>query len=351
MPLTQKDIAKMVGVAESTVSRAINNKPGVGEKTRKKILEIASKYNYKPNQLAQGLAKQKTHIIALLFSSLDVPSYTKITKSIEKIANDDGYQVILCNTDNNAEKEKSYYELIGRKIVDGAILVGEKLADKQLLNLVLNKNTPIILVNRLIEELFVPTVLIDHNQGGYLATSHLIKQGLNEIAIIKGPQNNYVESEKLEGYYKALKEANIKPDNNYIIETNGKRKNGYQSFLTLMNLNEPPAGFFVTKELLAAGLVDAIKMGGYHIPGDFSVVCYEDSIISSIINPPLTVVSEPLAELGKIAAKSLIKLIRNNSDDSKKNSEKQYEDMIKVLKPEIKVRDSSIPHFDNKNNN
>ena len=105
MPLTLKDIAKKAGVAESTVSRAINNKPGVSKEKKQEIMKIVEKYDYQPNQLAQGLAKQETHILALLLSDLENPSYTEIIKSIENVANNNGYQIILCNTENKKKKE------------------------------------------------------------------------------------------------------------------------------------------------------------------------------------------------------------------------------------------------------
>ncbi len=333
MPLTLKDIARKAGVAESTVSRAINNKPGVGEETRKKILKIAEKYNYKPNQLAQGLAKQETHIIALFISDFDNPACTEIMKNIEKEANDSGYQVILCNTDNNPEKEKKYFQLLKRNIVDGAIIVGGKLTDKNILNTVLKDESPLVLVNRFSEELLIPTILIDNARGAYIATKHLLEQNLERIAIIMGPGEEYLESEKLNGYYQALNEFNIPVNQNLIIETEINRQGGYNSFLKLIDLNNPPEGFFVTRGIMAIGLVEAIKMGGYFIPEDFSVVGYGDTLISSIINPPLTVVSEPLNELGKRAAQYLIKILNNQS----------LSPVINVLDPVINVRDSSIP--------
>lgn len=335
MTLTQKDIAKMIGVAESTVSRALNNKPGVGKATRKKILKLAQKYNYKPNQLAQGLAKKKTHLIAMLFSELNHSSFKEIATSVEKTANKAGYQVILCNTDNDIEKEKSYFELIKRNIVDGAVIVGGDLTDKKIHNIVLKKKAPIVLVNKLSEELLIPTILIDFARGGYLATTHLIKQGLDRIAIITGPEDEFVEMEKLNGYKQALKEFKIPFSGNLIFQTGGKQEDGYKAFLDLIDLKKPPQGFFVTKDLLTAGLIEAIKRGGYLIPGDFSVITYGDTIISSVLTPALSMVSEPLNELGKIAAGLLIKLIKGEKPST----------MIKVLEPELKIKESSLPQY------
>lgn len=335
MPLTLKDIARMVGVAESTVSRAINNKPGVGEETRRKIMKIVKEYNFKPNQLARGLAKKETRIIALLLSDLATPGYTEIIKSIEEVANRAGYQVILCNTANDIDKEKAYLELVARNRVDGAIIVGGELADKNILNLALNKEGRLVLVNRLAEEVLIPTILVDNAKGGYLATAHLIEQGLSRIAIIMGSMQDFLESEKLNGYKQALKDHNLPLREELIFETDGSRESGYNTFLNLMELDEPPGGFFVTSDLLAVGLIEAIKMGGYFIPDDFAIVSYGESLITSIINPPLTVVAEPLNKLGRLAAEYLLKLINNQSPDR----------VIRVLEPVLKMRASSNPQI------
>lgn len=333
MPLTLKDIARMAGVAESTVSRAINNKPGVGEKTREKIMKLVRENNYHPNQLAQGLAKKETRIISLILSDITTPGYMRIIKSVEKKANQMGYQVILCNTDNNLAKEKAYLELVSQNRVDGAIIIGGELADKNILNLALNNNGQLVLVNCLAEEMLIPTVLIDNSQGGYLATNHLLESYPGKVAIVMGPGENYLESEKLAGYKQALSEHNLPFGNEYILETDGSRKGGFQAFLEIMKLEELPEAFFVTSDLLAVGLVEAIKMGGYFIPEDFALVSYGETLVNSVISPSLTVIAEPLANLGEIAAANLIKLL----------SEQNPDEMIRVLEPELIVRDSSLP--------
>lgn len=331
MSLTLKDIAEMVGVAESTVSRAINDKPGVGEKTKQEIMEIVRKYNYKPNQLAQGLAKQETHILALFLPGLDTPAYPEIIKNIEAVANDEGYQVVLCNTDNDIQKERAYLNLLERNQIDGAIIVGGELADEHILSTALKGDNLIVLINRLTEELLIPTVLVDNARGAYLATEYLIKQDFKQIGIIMGDDKDFLEGEKLAGYKEALTDYNLNFRTDMVISTEGKRKDGYQAFLKMMELNNPPRGFFVTNNLIAVGLVEAIKMGGYLIPDDFSVVGYGESLLTSVVDPPLTVVAEPLAELGKAAANNLIKLINDESPG----------EMIKVLDPVLKIRGSS----------
>ncbi len=335
MPLTLKDIARMVGVSESTVSRAVNNKPGVGKKTRAEIMKVVKEYNFRPNQLAQGLAKKETHIIALILSDLNAPGYTEIIKNIEKVANSRGYQVILCNTSNDLDKEKTYLQLVTHNRVDGAIIIGGELADKNILNVALNDDDFIILVNCLSEEMLIPTVLVDNSRGGYIATSHLLQQGLTRIAILMGSAKDFLESEKLEGYKQALQDQGLPVIEELIMETEATREAGYKSFLAMVENERYPQAFFVTNDLMAVGLIEAIKMGGYFVPDDFAIVGYGESLINSIISPPLTVVAEPLKELGEISTEFLINLINN----------KPPEELIRVLEPVLKVRESSQPHI------
>ena len=331
MPLTLKDIAEMVGVAESTVSRAINGKPGVGEETRKEILKIAREYNFKPNKLAQGLAKQETHIMALLLPGISQGNYSAIIENIETVAEKAGYQIILCNTHSDLEQEKNYLDLLEEKRVDGAIILGGELADQHIVNTKLRGNDNIVLINRLCEEILIPTILIDSSHGAYLATNHLIELGYENIALITGSRDDYIESEKIKGYMNALKENEIEINQNLIIETDGSREAGFNTFINLVNIDTPPDSFFVTGDLLSVGLVESIKMGGYFIPQDFPVVSYGDTIINSIVDPELTRVVEPLGKAGQMAAEVLINLI--NDDEA--------EEEIKVLKPKLKKCEST----------
>ncbi|MCF8009101.1 MAG: LacI family transcriptional regulator [Halanaerobiales bacterium] len=332
MPITLKDIAKMVGVAESTVSRAINGKPGVGKETKQKILEIAKKYDFQPNKLAQGLAKQETHILALLIPGLSKGNYSSLVENIEYIAEKDGYQIILCNTQNDLKKEKKYLNLLQEKRVDGAVILGGEIADQHIVNTVLRGHKNIVLVNRLCEEILIPTILIDASYGAYLATEYLINLGFENIGLITAAKNDeYIESEKIKGYKKALKDNMIEYNNELIIKTDGSREAGYLAFTQLVNIDINPDSFFVTSDLLTLGLIESIKMGGFFIPQDYPVVTYGDTLINSIIEPELTRVVEPLEKAGKLAAEVLINLI--NDDQAKEE--------IKVLKPTLKIGKST----------
>lgn len=335
MQITLKDIARMADVAESTVSRALNDKPGVSEDTKVKILKIAKDNNYRPNQLARGLAAKKTNMIAVILSEMESPGNIAIVKSIEKIAEENDYQIILCNTNNREEKEKSYLSLLESNQVDGAIFIGGKLVGSHLLRASFSPENNMVLVNRLSEENFFTSVLTDYSQGIYKAVKHLINEGFSSTALICGEETNLVEEEKISGYKTALTQAGLKVNEDLIFPIKADRKSGYNVFLDIIKKDVIPDSFISTRELATIGLVEAIKMGGYFIPDDFAVIGYGNNILTSVIEPPLTVISEPVESLANYSFKFLLKLINNEVINQQ----------IKVLTPELIIRESSISSY------
>ncbi|RAK05127.1 LacI family transcriptional regulator [Halanaerobium saccharolyticum] len=335
MQITLKDIARMADVAESTVSRALNDKPGVGRETKLKILKIAKENNYRPNQLARGLAAKKTNMLAVIMAEMDSPGNIEIVKSIEKAAEKQGYQIILCNTNNQEEKEKSYLSLLESNQVDGAIFIGGKLVGSHLLRASFSQENAIVLVNRLAEENFFTSVLTDYSQGIYKAVEHLVEQGFKKISLVCGDKGDLIEEEKIDGYKSALTEAGLEVNDDLIFSTSVDRQAGYDVFLEIIEGDVIPDAFISTRELTTIGLVEAIKMGGYFIPDDFAVVGYGDNILTSVIDPPLTVLSEPVEKLGEDSLNFLLKLIKEELDSQQ----------IKVLTPELIIRESSISKY------
>ncbi|RCW52700.1 MULTISPECIES: LacI family DNA-binding transcriptional regulator [Halanaerobium] len=335
MQITLKDIARMAGVAESTVSRALNDKPGVGKETRLKILKIAKENNYRPNQLARGLAAKKTNMIAVILAEMDSPGNIEIVKSIEKAAEKRGYQIILCNTNNQEDKEESYLSLLESNQVDGAIFIGGKLVGSHLLKASFSQDNRIVLVNRLAEENFFTSVLTDYSQGLYKAVEHLLKENFKKIALVCGNRDNLVEEEKISGYKNALRDSGLEVNEELIFSTANNRQAGYNVFLEIIEGDVIPDSFISTRELTTIGLVEAIKMGGYFIPDDFAVVGYGDNILTSVIDPPLTVLGEPVEKLGKSSLEFLLELINEKMDSQQ----------IKVLTPELIIRESSISKY------
>ncbi|GAB6099784.1 DNA-binding transcriptional regulator CytR [Halanaerocella petrolearia] len=330
MSITMKDIAQMVGVTESTVSRAINDKPGVGDETKKKILKVAQKYNYRPNQLARNLAKQETKMIGLILPDISSLFYSEVARAIQDLALEKGYQVVVCNTDGNQDQELSYIEWLQSNKIAGAIFLGERLVNNQILKLGLT-DYPVVLANRLVEEVTLPSVIIDNTAGAYKATVYLLDKDYSRIALVNGPRNNWQAQNRLQGYKKALRDYNLEFDSDLVLYKNWSRESGYQGFLELVDLSTPPDAIFAANDFIAAGVVEAIKMGGYLIPQDIAVVGFEDTIVTSVIDPPLTTVAQPMYQLGKQAVSKLFSIIA----DEERGKE------IEVLDCELIIREST----------
>lgn len=328
--ITMKDIAAKLGVSESTVSRAINNKAGVGESTRQKILDIARKYNYQPNLLARNLARQESNMIGLILPDISSSFYSEVTRAIQDIATENGYQVIVCNTDGDEKREATYIEWLQGNKIAGIIFLGDGLANNKIINLGLS-GYPIVLANRLVEEVMLPSVIIDNNTGAFEATKHLLEREHKRIALINGPKDNLASQNRLQGYQQALKEYHLDYDSQLIINKDWSRECGYQGFLELLNLEEPPTAIFAANDLIAVGVIDAIKMGGYLIPEEIAVVGFEDTIVTSIIEPPLTTVAQPMYELGANSAQKLFALIEDED----------IEEDIEILTSKLIVRKST----------
>ncbi|MGM0370577.1 MAG: LacI family DNA-binding transcriptional regulator [Bacillota bacterium] len=330
MTITMKDIAEIVGVSESTVSRAINNKAGVGEKTREEILKVAKKRNFQPNRLAQNLAKQETNVIGLLLPDISSLFYSDVARGVQDYATSRGYQVIVCNTDDNKEHEINYINWLKSNKVAGMIFLGGGLVNNEIVKLGLT-DYPIVLANRLVEQVTLPSVLIDDTSGAFKATEHLLDKEYERIGLVLGPANSWQSQNRLQGYKQALRQRGIDYDSDLVLNKSWTRKSGYQGFLELMDLEKPPRAIFAANDLIAAGVVEAIKLGGYFIPQDIAVVGFDDTVVTSVIDPPLTAIARPMHQLGVKSANKLLSLIK----------EENFSQEIEILESELMIREST----------
>lgn len=330
MPLTMKDIAGMLGVAESTVSRAINGKPGVSESLKTEILALVQKHQFTPNALAKGLASNQTRILGLILPDIANSHLNQIVQGIEARASELGYQLILANTGGNQAKELKYLTFFQQNRVEGIIFVGGALAEGEILKLGLNRY-PLVLVNKLIEELELPTLLLDHELGAELAVQHLVEQGHREIGLLVGELDDLANVQIWQGYQSGLAKAGLPFRESLVVEVENSRSGGYEGYLRLLEEDAAPTAVFAAGDLLALGAVEALKFGGYLIPEDVAVIGYGDTQITGIIDPPLTTVGLPHQELGQRAVQQLIKVIQKQ----------ELEEPIVVLSPEIIRRRST----------
>ncbi|MFZ5753312.1 MAG: LacI family DNA-binding transcriptional regulator [Bacillota bacterium] len=327
-----RQVAKKAGVSVATVSRVLNHPDTVSPRTMEQVLETIKELRYTPNGLARSLALKKTSTIALLIPNILNPLYPQVAKGVEDVAHQKGYNVLLCNTEEKEHKERDYLEMLIEKRVDGLILTSsllrkvdfDQIKEKQIPFVMIGKNEGNIEANR---------VFTDYILGGYLATQHLIEIGYTAIAHISGPKSQLASREKLQGYKKALQEANISLDERYIVEGDNEIEGGYLGVKKLLKLPEPPQAIFAANDLMAIGAIDAIKSEGLRIPEDVAIVGFDDIKISSLIEPKLTTISQPVYKMGLIAARLLFDCIENNleEDDFQQNI---------FIQPKLMVRKS-----------
>ena len=249
MNTTIKDVAKLAGVHPSTVSRVINNDSRISEKTKNKVLFIINKLGYTPNAVARGLKTKRTYTIGMLVPDITNPFFAEIARGVEDAANERGFNVILCNTDEKIKKEITYLNILKGKRVDGLILGTAHVNDKSIFKLEKSK-FPYILIARDINGLEKNCVIVNDVEGGVMATEHLIKLGHRKIAHIAGSFEVRGSIHRLEGYKRALKKHKIEYKEELVEEGDLKIQGGYQAMKKLLKLTELPTAIFAANDLL-----------------------------------------------------------------------------------------------------
>jgi len=328
------DVAKKAGVSATTVSRVLRDYPGVRKKTRRKVLEAISELKYEVNAVARNLRQRKTNSIGVIVGNVLSPFYSIIAKTVEDIANKWGYSTILCNGDENPEKELKYLKILKSNRVDGIILVPTG-KNSNYINWMIDSGVKIVLLDRLIKGIDCDAVLVDNENGSYNAVKYLIEQGYRKIGIINGYLDRTTGRERFNGYLRALREAGISPDDNLIKIGNFKEDSGMKLTKELLENSNRPQAIFTTNMDMTLGAVITIKKMGISIPDELGIIGFDDPEWASILSPPLTVVSQPTHALASTAAELLIKKIED------KKTGTSHEPLIMTLHSKLVIRNST----------
>jgi DNA-binding LacI/PurR family transcriptional regulator len=334
MKINIKDVANKAGVSTATVSRVLGDFPGVRDKTRKKVLEAISELNYEINAVARSLRQKKTNSIGIIVGNVLSQFYSVIAKSVEDTANKFGYHTILCNGDENSKKELEYLRILKSNRVDGIILTPTGKNSEYVQHLI-NSRTKVVLLDRLIKGVDCDAVLVDNTNGAYKAVKYLLDQGYKKIGIVDGYLDRTTGAERLKGYLQAIEEAGIAKDDNLIKIGNFKKESGKRLTRELLKQSNRPEAIFTTNIDMSMGALIAIKEMGLTIPDDIGIVCFDDSDWALILEPSITVVRQPVYQLGSTAAELLIKKIE---DEEKKLDHKPA---VVTLNTELIIREST----------
>ncbi len=330
---TIRDIAEKAGVSITTVSLVLNGKElRIASATKKKIIRIANELNYRPNQLAVGLITKKTNTIGLIVPDISNTFFGELAKGAEKEASSCAYNIILCNTNDNPDKDVEYLNILLDRGVDAVIMVpSANSADsmaKKCLNLMEQCQKPLVLVDRIKMGEKHTSISVDHEQGGYIATKYLIENGHTRIGCITGPLGMLNSRLRFLGYKKALKDFDIRFQAKYVEEGNYHVEDGERLAEGLFE-NKVTA-IFAFNDLMAYGVYKAAAKHGCRIPEDISVIGFDDLFYSGIMEVPLTTIHQPSYEIGEAAVKRIAELVKD--ENTKKEAI--------IFKPKLIVRNS-----------
>lgn len=333
---TLKQIAKELGVSVSTVSKALNDSPEISEQTKVKIKEYAKLKNYKPNVIGLNLKNRKTKTIGVIIPNILNSFFAKVFSGIEKVADKKGYNVITCISNESLEKEIHTLEMLSNGTIDGFILSvseeAQKLQDYNHFSEIINDGTPIVMFDRIADEVDCDKVVVDDFDSALNSTQHLINLGCKNIALISSVDNLSVGKLRADGYLKALKDNNIPVNEKIILRTDSEED--MKDKIDAIFDNKIDGIFALDENDSVAALRVSLKKG-YRVPEDISIIGFADGILASRrLSPSLTTVSQHGVEIGEVAAKRLIERL-----EEPEGTVSEYETI--VIKTKLKEREST----------
>lgn len=323
-----KEVAKQANVSIATVSRVLSKPETVAEKTIKRVLEVIEDLNYQPNAAARQLRMAETTTILVVVPDITNTFFSDVLRGIESVALENGYQVLLGDADNNAEREKGYLSILRQKKAAGMILLTAGIEA----NIVeeIASEYPVVLACEYLEGINVPTVSIDNVSGARKATEYLINLGHKRIGFISGPMNSVLGRDRLKGFYQAMAQYSLKVEPDLVQEGNFSYKSGLNMMNKMLAYSHTPTAVFAANDEMAFGAVNAIEQKGLTVPQDISIIGFDDIKFSSIFKPALSTISQPTFDIGTKAMQLLIGLMTNQ-----KMEKTQY-----ILENRLVLRDS-----------
>ena len=304
--VTIYDVAREAGVSMATVSRVVNGNKNAKENTRKKVLEVIDRLDYRPNAVARGLASKRTTTVGVVIPDITNTYFAALAKGIDDIAEMYKYNIVLANSDEDDEKEVAVVNTLFSKQVDGIIFMGYHLTEK-IRSECSRSRTPVVLAGTVDVEHQLPSVNIDYKNATADAVRHLLKRN-KKIAFVSGPLVDDINGKiRLVGYKEALKAAGVNYSEGLVFESKYRYDDGYALAERLVSSKATAA--IVTGDELAAGLLNGLADHGVSVPEDFEIITSDDSQIARFTRPSLTTIAQPLYDLGAISMRMLTKIM------------------------------------------
>ncbi len=299
-----KDVAAEAGVSTATVSRVMADKPHVSAEARERVLAAIEKLDYRPNRVARSLRVMTSSTIGLIVSDIQNPFFTSVSRAVEDIAHEQGMSVFLCNSDEDPAKENMYLNLMRDEHVAGVILSPTR-ATAENFGESVGVGLPMVVIDRKVRGAEIDSVFIDNVEAAYRLVEHLISDGYRRIGALFGGSGTGWD--RREGYLKALKDHGIKAVNELIRPVNAREEEGYRATGQLLALAEPPDAIFTSNALLSAGAFRALRESGLAIGRQIGFAGFDETIWTTLVEPPVTVIRQPTYEIGQAAIELLLK--------------------------------------------
>ncbi|MDE0530612.1 MAG: LacI family DNA-binding transcriptional regulator [Albidovulum sp.] len=303
---TIHDVARRAGVSSATVSHVINNSRYVAPHTRSKVLVAIESLQYRQNAVARSLRRNRTGTIGLMISDISNPYFSNLVRGVEDAVyeREDNCKLILCNTDENSEKERLCIEMLLEKRVDGLILapVG---GNVEFLQNLAEGAFPLVMVDRFLEAVSADSVVVDNRAAAFALTDHLIRLGHRRVAVVMAELTASSIEERIDGYKDAHSNAGIALEPDLFIHSNSDIDSAHRASAALLASESAPSAVFCTNNFMTLGMIRALNMSGKRCPEDIAVVGFDDFHLADSFRPPLTVAAQPAYEIGQEAAKLL----------------------------------------------
>lgn len=330
MAATIDDVAKLAGCSTATVSRAYSDPNKVRQKTREKIFRAADVLQYSPNAIARAMVMQRNNSIAFVvdekhYPIMMNPFYAEIAQTVQLEAESRGYNVYITSSSSTGKTA----DLFMRKRMDGVILAGQM--DQAFLSRLHTQGMPLVLVNNRIDLTDVASITCNDYRGAMLAVEHLINRGHTRIGLVSGNLFHYVSENRRQAYIDTMERNGLPVDPRYICSSDPNQQDAIRCVSSLLSLEDPPTALFCMNDSIAVGAIKAALRHGLRVPDDLAVVGFDGSSICTVIEPELTSIAVDTEAMGRLSAKTLIKLIEG----------KQPSSMQVVLQPQLQIRASS----------
>ncbi|PZG11163.1 LacI family transcriptional regulator [Micromonospora craterilacus] len=322
------DVAKAAEVSPATVSRVLNG-GSVSSERAARVRAAAEELGFRPNRVARGLRRQRSDVLALIISDIENPFFTALARGVEDVARASNLSVVLCNADDDPEKEAEYLDVALAEHMAGVVIFPASHAETDVTAL-LDRGVPVVAVDRSPESATIDTVTADDENGAYAVTRHLLDEGYRRVACITGPRASSAAMVRLRGFLRAHREGEAPRRRPRVAYADFRVRGGYQAMSELLDLAEPPDAVLATNNLMAAGALAALHDRGLR-PPEVGVAAFGDTFWSQLVRPALTTVRQPAYEIGQAAAELLLK--RRHTPD--------IEPQRLVLPTRLEIRGSS----------